>query len=106
MEDEPKPPRLRLKWRQTLEDKEADYVAEAPSYNGSVGRIYLHDTGGYLKGSWFWAFQAFGATSAATSARPPAMSLLPELPPVAWRLHGSLLLLGPAMTLRSRSGPE
>jgi hypothetical protein len=58
MENEPEPPCLRLKWRQTWEDKDADYVAEAPTYNGSVGRIYRHDTGGFLKGSWFWAFQA------------------------------------------------
>lgn len=50
---------LLLKWRQTWPDKEADYVADASNYNGSVGRIYLYEHGPQ-KGMWFWAMNAFG----------------------------------------------
>lgn len=61
MENEPEADRLRLKWRQTWEDREADYVAEAPGYNGSVGRIYfVPEHHGPQAQKWFWAFQAFG----------------------------------------------
>lgn len=60
MENEPENIALRLKWRATWPDKEADFVAEASTYDGPVGRIYLHDTGGYQNGNWFWAFQAAG----------------------------------------------
>lgn len=51
---------LRLRWRATWPDREADYSAEAPTYGDSIGRIYLHTTGGNLNGHWFWAFQAHG----------------------------------------------
>jgi hypothetical protein len=51
---------LRLRWAATWPDKDADFSAEAPGYNGPVGRIYLHSTGGFQNGRWFWAFQAAG----------------------------------------------
>jgi hypothetical protein len=52
---------LRLKWRKTWEDREDDFVAQAPSYNGSVGRIYfVPEHHGPKVESWYWAFQAFG----------------------------------------------
>lgn len=50
---------LRLKWRHTWPDREDDFCAEAPTFDGSVGRIYRHDSGP-SKGQWFWAFQAHG----------------------------------------------
>lgn len=50
---------LRLRWRQTWPDREADFVAEADGYNGSVGRIYRYDSHP-LEGSWFWAMNAHG----------------------------------------------
>jgi hypothetical protein len=50
---------LRLQWRQSWPDREADYVAETPEHQGGVGRIYLYD-GGPQKGLWFWAMNAFG----------------------------------------------
>lgn len=60
MSEEPENITLRLRWKPTWPDKEADYAAEAPGYDGSVGRIYLHTTGGYQSGSWFWAMNAHG----------------------------------------------
>lgn len=61
MENAPEEIPLRLRWRQTWEDKEADYVAEAPTYKGTVGRIYyVPEHHGPQEGRWFWAFQAFG----------------------------------------------
>lgn len=48
---------LRLKWRQTWTDRENDYVAETPTYNGSIGRIYLYEAGPQ-QGQWFWAMNA------------------------------------------------
>lgn len=51
---------LRLRWKHTWDDKENDFVAEVDGYAGSVGRIYRHDSGGYLKGNWFWAMNAHG----------------------------------------------
>jgi hypothetical protein len=51
---------LKLHWRHTWDDKDNDFTAEADGYQGSVGRIYLHDSGGHLNGSWFWAMNAFG----------------------------------------------
>lgn len=50
---------LRLKWRQTWPDTEADYAAEADGYAGSVGRIYLYKHGPQ-EGQWFWAMNAHG----------------------------------------------
>ncbi|WP_311029372.1 hypothetical protein [Mesorhizobium koreense] len=50
---------LRLHWRQTWPDKDADYVADADGYTGGVGRIYRHDTGPQ-QGIWFWAINAHG----------------------------------------------
>lgn len=50
---------LRLKWRQTWPEKESDFICEVTDYQGSVGRIYLFDTGPQ-QGSWFWAMQAHG----------------------------------------------
>lgn len=49
---------LRLHWRQA--EREADYIADADGYDGSVGRIYLHDAGPQ-QGLWFWAMNAHGA---------------------------------------------
>lgn len=51
---------LRLRWQATWPDKEADYMALADGYNGSVGRIYLHQHGPQ-EGRWFWAMNAHGA---------------------------------------------
>jgi len=50
---------LRLHWRQTWPDREADYVAEAPGQSKSVGRIMLID-GGPQQGMWEWAMHGFG----------------------------------------------
>lgn len=50
---------LRLKWRQTWPEREADYVAYADSYGDIVGRIYRHDSGEQA-GNWFWSMTAFG----------------------------------------------
>lgn len=50
---------LKLRWRQTWDDHENDFAAYAPTYDGSVGRIYLHEDGP-MQGKWFWAFQGFG----------------------------------------------
>lgn len=50
---------LRLRWRQTWSDHDADYVANADGYNGGVGRIYLYDSGPQ-KGMWFWSMTAHG----------------------------------------------
>lgn len=49
---------LRLNWRQA--DREADYVADANGYDGSVGRIYLRSDGPQ-QGLWFWAMNAHGS---------------------------------------------
>lgn len=52
---------LRLRWRHTWPDRPNDFVAEAPGYSGSVGRIYLiEENHGPHGGKWFWAFQALG----------------------------------------------
>ena len=51
---------LRLKWRQTWADKENDFTAEAPTYQGTVGRIYLHEAGPQ-QGQWFWSMVAHGS---------------------------------------------
>lgn len=50
---------LRLKWRQTWPDKEADYCAQAEGYPEAVGRIYM-DRNGPLNGIWFWSMTASG----------------------------------------------
>lgn len=50
---------LRLKWRQTWPDREADFVAEGNDYTGSIGRIYVYDSGPQ-EGNWFWAMNAHG----------------------------------------------
>lgn len=52
---------LRLKWRQTWPNKDADYVAEHHGYDGPVGRIYKSVKPGSLESDWFWAMNAFGA---------------------------------------------
>ena len=49
---------LRLKWKETWPDREADYAASAPSED-HVGRIYLYNTG-LQQGQWFWSLTAFG----------------------------------------------
>jgi hypothetical protein len=36
---------LRLHWRQTWSDKDADYVADADDHTGGVGRIYRYGHG-------------------------------------------------------------
>lgn len=48
---------LRLRWRQTQPNSEADYIAETDTYNGPVGRIFRHDSSPD-KGAWLWAMQA------------------------------------------------
>lgn len=50
---------LRLNWRQTRPDRDADYIAETTNYPGNVGRIFRHDSGPDA-GSWLWAMQADG----------------------------------------------
>jgi hypothetical protein len=50
---------LRLQWRQTRPDGDADYIAETLDYPGNVGRIFRHDTGPDA-GAWLWAMQADG----------------------------------------------
>ena len=50
---------LRLHWRQMWPERDADYVAEADTYNDLVGRIYRHDDGAQA-GMWFWSMTAFG----------------------------------------------
>lgn len=61
MENAPEEIPLRLKWRATWPDRDADFVAEASTYKGHVGRIYYVPENHGPKGdSWFWAFQAFG----------------------------------------------
>jgi hypothetical protein len=62
---------LRLHWRLTWPDKDADYVADADGYIGGVGRIYRHEHGPQ-KGGWFWAMNAHG----------------PEISRAADKLHG------------------
>ena len=50
---------LRLRWRQTWPEREADYCAEADGLEQAVGRIYKH-TSGPLVGVWFWSMTADG----------------------------------------------
>ena len=52
---------LRLKWRKTWADEENDFVADGPD-GGTIGRIYLRDTGGLLKGQWSWFYGATTGT--------------------------------------------
>lgn len=54
---EPLEIKLVLKWRQTWEGKEQDFVASLPNVEGSIGRIYLYETGPQ-QGHWFWSFTA------------------------------------------------
>lgn len=50
---------LSLKWRKTWDDKENDFVAEAPGLSGSVGRIFMMDGGSSdLRGQWYWTMNA------------------------------------------------
>lgn len=51
---------LRLHWRLTWPDREADYMALADGYKGSVGRIYLHQHCPQEE-RWFWAMNAHGS---------------------------------------------
>lgn len=51
---------LRLRWRHTWEDRESDFVAEAPGYDGPVGRIYESIQPGGTGTHWFWAMNAHG----------------------------------------------
>jgi hypothetical protein len=62
---------LRLHWRETWPDRDADYVADADGYSGGVGRIYRHDAGPQ-QGMWFWSLTAHG----------------PEISRAADKLHG------------------
>lgn len=50
---------LRLKWRHTWPEKEADFVAEVEGY-GTVGRIYESLKPGSLEKDWFWCMNAHG----------------------------------------------
>ena len=50
---------LRLNWRQTWPEKNADYCAEAVGYSELVGRIFM-DRNGPLNGIWFWSMTASG----------------------------------------------
>jgi hypothetical protein len=60
-EDKPEKILLRLKWRKTWADEENDFVAVGPD-GGTIGRIYLRDTGGLLKGQWSWFYGATTGT--------------------------------------------
>lgn len=71
---------LRLLWRQTWPEKDADYCAQAEGHSEPVGRIYT-DRNGPLQGIWFWSMTASGAeisrnvgelTGTATSPREAA----------------------------------
>ncbi len=48
--------KLRLKWRKTWEDREDDFVANAPNFPGNVGRFHKHIASS--DGGWSWSFQA------------------------------------------------
>jgi len=48
--------KLRLKWRKTWEDRETDFVANAPNLPGNVGRFHKHIASS--DGGWRWSFQA------------------------------------------------
>ena len=50
---------LRLIWRQTWLEKDADCCAQAEGCTEPVGRIYT-DRNGPLKGLWFWSMTACG----------------------------------------------
>lgn len=43
-----------------MADRENDFMAEAPTYNGGVGRIYESLKPGGTEMHWFWAMNAFG----------------------------------------------
>lgn len=61
MSEDPENIPLRLKWHPTWPDKEADFTAETPTFNGHVGRIYfIPEHHGPQAGNWFWSFLAFG----------------------------------------------
>ena len=52
------PIELRLKWRQTWADRENDFVAKAPGFEGSVGRIFFQLGGINNPDRWFWTMNA------------------------------------------------
>lgn len=52
---------LKLHWRHTWEEKDHDYVAEAPGHPDTVGRIYESIVPGGTGTHWFWAMNAHGA---------------------------------------------
>lgn len=52
---------LKLRWRHTWEEKDNDFVAEAPGYPDSVGRIYESIIPGGTDTHWFWSMNAHGA---------------------------------------------
>ncbi|MCG6114220.1 MAG: hypothetical protein MEQ84_03385 [Mesorhizobium sp.] len=51
--------RLRLSWRATWADRDSDFVANAPGYEGTVGRICQKAGGTGI--DWEWSFHAQGA---------------------------------------------
>lgn len=51
---------LRLKWHHTWPDKDSDFVAKAPGYDGPVARIYETLKAGSLEMHWFWSMTAHG----------------------------------------------
>lgn len=52
---------LKLRWRHTWEEKDNDFVAEAPGYPDTVGRIYESIVPGGTGTHWFWSMNAHGA---------------------------------------------
>lgn len=51
---------LKLRWRHTWEEKDNDFVAEAPGHPDTVGRIYESIKPGGTGTHWFWAMNAHG----------------------------------------------
>lgn len=49
---------LRLTWKPASPDKANDFVARAPTYDGTVGRI--HKSEGSSGSIWHWDFHAHG----------------------------------------------
>lgn len=60
MDNEPESTPLRLRWRRSWADRDHDFTAEADTCPGGIGRIYRHDTGGSVDGSWYWSLYAYG----------------------------------------------
>jgi hypothetical protein len=93
---------LRLHWRQTWPDKEADYVADADGYTGGVGRIYRYGHGPQ-QGLWFWAMNAHGPEISRPPTRFTASSTHPAPPRIWSRMLGLKLFADHPLTGRHRN---